>query len=167
MKILIIQDHLRSGGAARAAGRWIEPLKRQGWEVRQVAGDEVPDHGHLLTGKPPRGFGRVRELFSDRAQQRAARVKRGLVKILNSEKPDVVWFHNIAGGEKWGWGVEMIQIAREHAPVLWTLHDMWALGGSSKSYWQEGSVVESGKGQGAGGRKAEESKGLGVEESGL
>jgi glycosyltransferase involved in cell wall biosynthesis len=41
----------------------------------------------------------------------------------------------------------MVLIARQYAPVLWTLHDMWALGEGSKSYWQEDSVVEGGRGQ--------------------
>jgi glycosyltransferase involved in cell wall biosynthesis len=41
----------------------------------------------------------------------------------------------------------MVLIARQYAPVLWTLHDMWALGEGSESYWQEDSVVEGGRGQ--------------------
>jgi glycosyltransferase involved in cell wall biosynthesis len=54
----------------------------------------------------------------------------------------------------------MITIARGQAPVLWTLHDMWALGDSSESYWQEDQIVEGGRWKGA---RVEELRGLGVE----
>ena len=147
-------------------------LKQQGWEARQVAGDEMPALGHRLTGKPPRGWGRVRELFGDRGRKRKALVERGLAEILKTEKPEVAWFHNVAGGGKWGWGMEMLTAARQTCPVLWTLHDMWALGSGEESYWEvEEKKVGSGKGQGAdsgrreveAGRKAEGLKGLGVE----
>ena len=155
MKILLIQDHLRSGGAARAAGRWVHLLKQKGWEARQVAGDEMPALGHRLTGKPPRGWGRVRELFGDRARKRKALVERGLAEILKMEKPDVAWFHNVAGGEKWGWGMEMLTAARQTCPVLWTLHDMWALGSGEESYWEvEEKKAGSGKGPGPRGKES-------------
>lgn len=42
----------------------------------------------------------------------------------------------------------MIAIARQHAPVLWTLHDMWALGTDEHSYWEVDTVVEGERGQG-------------------
>ena len=127
MKILQLQDHLKSGGAARAAGRWFELLVQGKWDVRQVAGDEVPTWGHRLTGKPARGWGRIREIFTGRSGRKRLVVNR-LGQLLITAEPDLIWFHNIAGGSKWGWSEEMVQIARDHAPVLWTMHDMWALG---------------------------------------
>jgi glycosyltransferase involved in cell wall biosynthesis len=90
------------------------------------------------------------ECFGDRSLSRRLEVNQQLESILSKEKADLVWFHNIAGGEKWGWSEEMISIARQRSPVIWTLHDMWALGDSRESYWQEDSVVESGKWKGAG-----------------
>ena len=68
--------------------------------------------------------------------------------MLQKEKPDLIWFHNIAGGGKWGWSEDMISIARQHTPVLWTLHDMWALGTDEQSYWEVDTVVEGERGQG-------------------
>jgi len=115
-------------------------LHRQGWPVQQVAGDEKPDHGHQLTGKPPRGWGRFFELCRSRGRRRQAEAEKRLIQILKAEKPDVIWFHNLAGGGKWGWSEEMVQIAREHGPVLWTLHDMWALGDGNESYFEETNV---------------------------
>jgi len=147
LKIFLLQDHLRSGGAARAASRWASLLKGSGHTVIQVAGDERSVSGFLLTGKPPRGWGRVRELFLGRGQ-RKKKVSHAWLDLLRTEKPDLVWAHNLAGGEKWGWNLEMMNLARETCPVLWTLHDMWGLGDSDKSFWEVGPVVESRRGQG-------------------
>ena len=87
-------------------------------------------------------------------------VESRLGQLLNTAKPDLIWFHNIAGGVKWGWSEEMILIARDHAPVLWTLHDMWALGSGEESYWKiEDPMAGSGKGQGAKDGKREVERG--------
>jgi len=145
--ILVAQDHLKAGGAANAANRWVDLLKKDGVTIRQITGDEKPLKGSLVTGKPTRGWGRVLECFKDRSLSRRLEVNQQLESILSKEKSDLVWFHNIAGGGKWGWSEEMVLLARQYAPVLWTLHDMWALGEGSKSYWQEDSVVEGGRGQ--------------------
>jgi len=149
MKILFVQDHLKSGGAARAAGRWVHLLRKQGHEVRQAAGDEPSAAGLLLTGKPPRGWPRILEWFGEAAVGRRTMVRKKFDEVLSQEKPDLVWFHNLAGGAKWGWSEEMVTMARGHAPVLWTLHDMWGLADRSESYWQEDSAVESGRWKGA------------------
>jgi glycosyltransferase involved in cell wall biosynthesis len=148
-KILVAQDHLNAGGAAKAANRWVNLLENQGVTIRQITGDEKPLKGSLLTGKPTRGWGRVLECFGDRSLSRKLEVNRQLTSILSKEKSDLLWFHNIAGGGKWGWSEELIAIARQYAPVLWTLHDMWALGEGSESYWQEDAVVESGRRHGS------------------
>ena len=148
--ILVAQDHLQAGGAAKVANRWVDLLKKQGVTIRQITGDEKPLKGSLLTGKPARGWERVLECFRDQSLSRTLKVNQQLESILSKEKSDLVWFHNIAGGGKWGWSEEMISIARQGSPVIWTLHDMWALGDSRESYWQEDSVVESGKWKGAG-----------------
>lgn len=138
--ILVAQDHLKAGGAANAANRWVDLLKKQGVTIRQITGDERPYEGSLLTGKPTRGWGRVLECFSDQSLSRRLEVNQQLKSILSKEKSDSVWFHNIAGGGKWGWSEEMISLARQRAPVIWTLHDMWALGDGEEGYFDETSV---------------------------
>jgi glycosyltransferase involved in cell wall biosynthesis len=148
-KILVAQDHLNAGGAAKAANRWVNLLENQGVTIRQITGDEKPLKGSLLTGKPTRGWGRFLERFGDRSLSRKLEVNRQLESILFKEKSDLVWFHNIAGGGKWGWSEEMVLIAGQYAPVLWTLHDMWALGNGDESYWEADTVVEGERGQGA------------------
>jgi glycosyltransferase involved in cell wall biosynthesis len=146
LKILFVQDHLKIGGGARAASRWASLLTEAGHRVSRVAGDEASAAGFLLTGKPPRGLGRLLELIFGHGQRKKT-VMWKWKDLLEREKPDLVWLHNVAGGEKWGWSEEMLTTARRYAPAIWTLHDMWALGEGSESYWQEDSVVEGGRGQ--------------------
>jgi glycosyltransferase involved in cell wall biosynthesis len=114
--------------------------------VVQIAGDELPDQGYQLTGKPPRGWGRITEWISGMGK-RKDQVEVQLHSLLKTTRPGKIWFHNIAGGEKWGWSEEMVLIARQYAPVHWTLHDMWALGNDDQSYWEVDLVEESGRGQ--------------------
>jgi len=138
--ILVAQDHQNAGGAAQAANRWVNLLGRGGVAIRQITGDEKPFKGTLLTGKPARGWERFIECFRDRALHRKLEVNQKLKSILSKEKSELVWFHNIAGGRKWGWSDEMIALSRQHAPVVWTLHDMWALGDGKECYFDETSV---------------------------
>ena len=138
--ILVAQDHLNAGGAAKAANRWVDLLKKQGVTMRQITGDERPLEGSLLSGKPPRGWQRILECFRDPSSSRRSEVNRQFTSILSKEKSDLVWFHNIAGGGKWGWSEEMISMARQYSPVIWTLHDMWALGDGEEGYFDETSV---------------------------
>jgi hypothetical protein len=127
-QIAILQDHLNAGGAAKAANRWVDLLRHQGLTTQQITGDEKPLKGALLSGKPPRGWERILECFRDPSSSRRSEVNRQFTSILSKEKSDLVWFHNIAGGGKWGWSEEMISLARQRSSVMWTLHDMWALG---------------------------------------
>jgi glycosyltransferase involved in cell wall biosynthesis len=143
MNLLLVQDHLRSGGAARAAGRWAGLLRNEGHRVMQAAGDEPGPDAVRLTGKPPRGIGRLWDWCRGARESRQNRLASDFLKLLQEGPWNLVWFHNLAGGQKWGWSEEMIQMARTVSPVLWTLHDMWALADRSESYWDEGSAAES------------------------
>jgi len=157
MKVLFLQDHATSGGAARAGQRWAVQLRRQGDATNVVAGDEAEERGHRLTGKPGRGWGRLREWLG--GGRRSEKVRRVFLEILKQEQPDLIWCHNLAGGEKWGWGEFLVSMASAQAPVLWTLHDMWALGEGTESYWEEGSAVTGRKGAGFVGGQAQRCEG--------
>jgi glycosyltransferase involved in cell wall biosynthesis len=145
----MIQDHRFLGGAARAANRWSDFLEIEGFTIQRMAGDQAIGKGRVLTGKPPRGWARLYEHFTGRRSARKTKVDQYLENLLQKERTDLIWFHNIAGGGKWGWSEDMISIARQHAPVMWTLHDMWALGNDEQSYWEVDSVVDGERGQGA------------------
>jgi len=154
MRLLLVQDHRCSGGAARAASRWADLLRKAGHEVTQAAGDEEGPGAVQLSGKPPRGWGRLCESVLGKKRCREARLQTAFRSLLHSKPWDLIWFHNLAGGEKWGWSTEMIGTARHVAPVGWTLHDMWALSNDSEAYRDEGSAAGSGRLKGAEGKNS-------------
>lgn len=139
MKLLIVQDHRITGGAAKAAWRLGEALHRWDHEVVHVCGDEVnraPRQALRLNGKPKRGPARWLDALRPDPAARRRRVLEGWKKILDETQPERIWFHNLAGGIKWGWTEELIPLGLQRCPCLWTLHDMWALGGG-ESYFPE------------------------------
>lgn len=140
MKILFLQDHLETGGAARAAARYAVGLERLGHQVVLAAGDQQKGaEDFVVTGKPPRGWKRAWEALLPpklRRQQRRNRALHSFRKALAKIHPDIVWVHNIHGAFKWGWGEDLVQEAGRTAPVIWTLHDMWALG-TGEFYFSE------------------------------
>jgi len=141
MRVLFLQDHLSAGGAARAASRFAAGLQKLGVEVAIAAGDATAGPVHFpVTGKPNRGWSRVRELFRNadsRTQSRQHRAQQVWGEVIRDFRPDLIWIHNLHGGLKWGWGMPMVETALAAAPVLWTLHDMWALGEGSFYFPEE------------------------------
>jgi len=143
VKILIVQDHRLTGGAAKAAWRLGWALQQMDHHVVHVCGDEgspEPREAIHLTGKPRKGPARWLEALRPDPRARRERVRQAWRKILEHEKPDRVWFHNLAGGRKWGWSEELVSIALEAHTCLWTLHDMWALG-KGRDYFSEDELV--------------------------
>ena len=145
MKVLFLQDHRETGGAARAANRFAAGLRKLGVEVRVAAGDRVGEgKDYFVTGKPVRGWGRVRELFQNTDSKKKSRENRANESwraAIRDFQPDLIWIHNIQGAFKWGWSLEMVKQALSSAPVLWTLHDMWALG-DGPSYFSESELKQ-------------------------
>lgn len=145
LKVLFLQDHRETGGAARAANRFTAGLRKLGVEVRVAAGDRVGEgKDYFVTGKPARGWGRVRELFSvedSKKKSREIRANESWRTVIRYFQPDLIWIHNIQGAFKWGWSLEMVKQALSSAPVLWTFHDMWALG-NGPSYFSESELKQ-------------------------
>jgi len=108
-----------------------------------AAGDRAGEvRDYLVTGKPARGWGRVRELFQSadgKKGSRGKRAKQNWEAAIRDFQPDLIWIHNIQGAFKWGWNLDMVTQALSCAPVFWTLHDMWALG-DGPSYFPESEL---------------------------
>ena len=145
LKVLFLQDHQETGGAARAAMRFAGGLRKLGVEVAVAAGDRGEGIGiYHVTGKPGRGWGRVWELFlslDSIKKSRESRANKSWKAAIRDFQPDLIWIHNIQGAFKWGWSLEMVKQALSSAPVLWTLHDMWALG-NGPSYFSESELKQ-------------------------
>jgi glycosyltransferase involved in cell wall biosynthesis len=137
MNILHINASDTSGGAARAAYRLHLALLREGIDSRMLVqrkfSDDVTVSGPqtmlkkvasrlrpFLDALPVRRYKeRTKTLFSP------ARLPfSGIAERINELRPDIVHLHWICGGM-----LRFEELARIEAPIVWSLHDMWAFTG--------------------------------------
>lgn len=123
----------QQGGAAIAASRLAAALERQGKPVTRVvfAPDGKPHPWKSLHLAAPRwawGMQRVSPpAFGSLWVRRKVQAELG--RILTQLKPDLINLHNLHGSEPAGGGFSLVEICARHAPVVWTLHDMWSFTG--------------------------------------
>lgn len=137
LKVLALGYRDISGGAARAAFRICEAVRKRGVDVQLVAERKTSDatfaHG-------PRGaWGKLSSLVKtqmDRAPLRLFYPKStgvwgtnwknwgGLRRWTRNHRPDLLHLHWISNGM-----IGVKELGRVEIPVVWTLHDMWALTG--------------------------------------
>lgn len=137
MNILHINASDTLGGAARAAYRLHRALLREGVESRMLVQRKYSDD-HTVSGprtilqkvssylRPPldalpakRYKARTRSLFSP-----AWPPFSGIAERINALHPDIVHLHWICGGM-----LRFEELAKIQAPIIWSLHDMWAFTG--------------------------------------
>lgn len=129
MKVLMISDTEAKGGAAIAAARMARAFARSGMEVGMVVND--PQDG------PPVGPWRRFVIRSEKTAEWGEipvaslenEVNAALSGVLDEFQPDAVSVHNIHGGGKVGWNVEMVRMCADRIPTIWSLHDMWSFTG--------------------------------------
>jgi len=140
MKILFVQDHLQTGGAAKCAWRMQRLCRELGHEILAVHGDETKMPGcpsRVLHGKP-RGRLRLWEMAQARNKKLVRRQERAearFLQLLQDQSFDFVWFHNFAGARKWGWTEAWVPLALQRGKVVITLHDMEYLGVGAAYVW--------------------------------
>lgn len=137
MKIVMISDHERSGGAAIAANRLAAGFMISGHQVIRLVAGRDPSHdppsswsiSELGLRRPLRGA--IRRMPTISRADAAARpwVQRDLRRKLVELQPDLVNIHNLHGAFRTGWSAEFLNEADRIAPTLWTLHDMWSFTG--------------------------------------
>ena len=127
MKVCLVSDFARTGGAAIAADRIARALHEVGCNIHRISSNapassifqeyslqESRKLQLLMTlsgGKFLRfniGKRRRRDLLGQ------------LKKILASIKPDYISLHNIHGTD---WPIELAEVALDQCPTSWTLHD--------------------------------------------
>lgn len=128
MKVLIVND-LCVGGAATACFRLVDALN-----------EFIPDQvfvatGYRCTSHPTSYIGWSHGIYSlakyipkfagDSLKRKG--LNNAFRLLLQEVKPDVINFHNLHDAPYWS--LDMVEIALEHAPVVWTLHDIWPLTG--------------------------------------
>ncbi len=136
MKILHINTTDIEGGAARAAYRLHRALLDAGIDSQMLVQNKLSDDYTILgpTSKIEKIINKIRP-FLDRLPLwkyknktktpfSPAWLPSNVVKKINKLNPDIVHLHWIAGGM-----IRIEELAKIKAPIVWTLHDMWAFTG--------------------------------------
>ena len=137
MKILIVNTSDIQGGAARAAYRLHKALFASGVDSQMLVQDKSSDDYTVIGGntKVQKAMAKLRPTIDSLPVRRYKnRTKTlfspswfgfsGIVDKINEINPDIVHLHWIAGGM-----MTIEDIARIKAPIVWSLHDMWAFTG--------------------------------------
>ena len=137
MKILIVNTSDIDGGAARAAYRLHKSLLAQNIDSQMLVQSKSSDYFTVLTEnkKLKKYFNKLRPLIDSlpvRYYKRRTKTLfspswfgfSGIVDKINEINPDIVHLHWICGGM-----IKIEDIARIKAPIVWSLHDMWAFTG--------------------------------------
>ena len=134
MKILIVNISDQHGGAARAAYRLHKSLLAQNIDSHMLVQNKSSDDYTVLTetSKFRKTFNVLRSLIETIPMKFCKNKKEGffspswfgfsnVVDKINILKPDIVHLHWINDGM-----LKIEDIAKIEAPIVWSLHDMWA-----------------------------------------
>jgi len=134
MRVLIISDLESKGGAAIAAQRLAQGLSGLGVQCLRAVGamdggDTTQEKVLLSPGKRLEGIaGFIESLGQRKLAERITHfgVQRQLPLLIERFKPDCISIHNL---HKAKWDIDLVEECARHAPVVWTLHDMWSMTG--------------------------------------
>lgn len=134
MNLLILSDLEATGGAAIACQRLTQGLIGLGVHCVRAVGREdggAPAQEKFLLS-PGRRLEGVADLAASFSLNRLANrltsggARRQLRLALERLKPDGIHLHNL---HKAAWDIGLVEECARHAPVVWTLHDMWSMTG--------------------------------------
>jgi glycosyltransferase involved in cell wall biosynthesis len=138
MKILIVNISDIEGGASRAAYRLHKALLSQNIESKMLVahkyGDDFSVKG-VNTSKKQKGLNLLRptidNLLVTRYKKRTGRAFSPaligfseVIEAINQEKADIVHLHWICAAM-----IKLEDLKKIEAPIVWSLHDMWAFTG--------------------------------------
>jgi len=137
MKILVVSDYERRGGAALATSLLCEQLVVDGHEVHHVhcrpSGAQEPWSATILHWRRARGSGsKLLRKLTPRSRRRTGdqrAVLAAFAQTIDRVRPDVVNFANIHGVLDAGWSDRMLALAAATTAACFTMHDMWWLTG--------------------------------------
>jgi len=137
LNILIVNTHDLTGGAARAAYRLHCALLNAGIDSQMLVQVKVSDDYTVLTNetKIKKGLAKLRPIldaipvkfYKNRTKTLFSPAwvpSLGLAERINALNPDVVHLHWINGGM-----LRFEELTKINAPIVWSLHDMWAFTG--------------------------------------
>lgn len=137
MNVLIVNASDIEGGAARAAYRLHRALLVGGVESKMLVQGKAADDFTVVgpVGKLQKALSKIRPSFDaipvKRYKERTETLFSpswlpfsSIVDRINEIDPDIVHLHWVTGGM-----LRIEDIARIRAPIVWSLHDMWAFTG--------------------------------------
>ena len=129
----MVSDQESFGGAAVAASRLAEGLCESGHEVVRLV-EQVDGADHPWRTVRWEEELRVRHKMLTRAGRRPKGLydrsaEREFETIVEGLAPDIINLHNLHSAAGSGWSPRFLAAAARHAPVVWTLHDMWSFTG--------------------------------------
>lgn len=137
MKILHVNTHDIQGGAARAAYRLHQALLTAGVDSQMLVQHKTSDDHAVI--RLDSGLQKIRAKFSPTLDAVPLRhypsrtttpfstawiPLSGTAETINRINPDIVHLHWITGGI-----MRIEELAKINAPIVWSLHDMWAFTG--------------------------------------
>lgn len=144
MKILIVNTSDIDGGAARAAYRLHKALLSSGIDSQMLVQNKTSDDYTVLSEnkKVNKYLNKLRPILDSLSVRfYKNRTKTlfspsflpfsNIVDRINEINPDIVHLHWICGGM-----IRIEDIARIKAPIVWSLHDNWALTGGCHIMWE-------------------------------
>jgi glycosyltransferase involved in cell wall biosynthesis len=135
MHVVMLSDLETTGGAAIAANRLAEGLTIKGITISRITGISdatvTPPSWEWHLVFPNLSGGYIPKIIERASIPSLTRIytaisARRIDSLLRRLKPDIINVHNIHGA---GWSPEIITSCLTHAPVVWTLHDMWSFTG--------------------------------------
>jgi len=129
MRVLLLSDTEAKGGAGIAAARMARALVEYGIDLGMAVnapqdGSPVgPWQRFVIQADSAVDWSRVPD---PNAEKQALQ---NLADVLDDFSPDAVSVHNIHGGGKVGWSVDMVRLCAQRVPTTWTLHDTWSFTG--------------------------------------
>lgn len=139
MKVLIVNTHVISGGAARAAYRLHQALLDSGVDSQMLVQSKISDDdtviGRINKTNPQKAMGLLRpkldalplKLYKNKTStlfSPAWLPFDGVVDAIEAVDPDIVHLHWICDGM-----IRIEELSKIKRPIVWSLHDMWAFTG--------------------------------------
>lgn len=144
MKILIVNESDKQGGAARAAYRLHRSLLAQDIDSHMLVQNKSSDDFTVIAdvGKITKGFNKLRPIldsipvsfYKNRTNTLFSTSWlpfANIVDKINEINPDIVHLHWICGGM-----LKIEDLKKIKAPIVWTLHDNWAFTGGCHIMWE-------------------------------
>jgi glycosyltransferase involved in cell wall biosynthesis len=137
MKVMTLNTSDSAGGAAKAAYRLHRALRARGVDSRMLVQHKASRDDTVIgpVGSLRAAWSQLRPTLDSvavRAYRRRSRTpfnvsllpSPALMEHIRAQRPDIVHLHWICGGF-----LPIEALARIRAPIVWTLHDMWAFTG--------------------------------------